>query len=107
MVLGGTSGIISSDPAYSYSGMYLLSQDGTVIGLDTDGNSVSSFEVRRGTSTTVFKVDEEGNVSYGGTGLTAFPKPAYDSSGRQSALDIPPSTTVWVVTPITMWWTFR
>ncbi|MGD9029330.1 MAG: hypothetical protein PVG25_05920 [Anaerolineae bacterium] len=79
VVLGGTLGIISSDPAENHSGMYLYSQDGTVIGLDTDGNSVSSFEVRRGTSTTVFKVDEEGNVSYGGTGLTAFPKPAYDS----------------------------
>lgn len=76
----GDDGRISSDPNYPSSDIVLLSNDTIRIDLDEDGDGEDAdFEIRNGDNTLIFNVDESGDVSFGGSGMTAFPRPAYDS----------------------------
>ena len=72
IVLGGTAsggndddGRILSDPAYTGSDIYLVSNDAIVLDLDDDNNEDSALEVRNTNKTTVLKANENGNVHMG------------------------------------------
>jgi len=74
IILGGTAdtatgdnGILSSDPNYSSSDIFLRSYDAVVIQLDYDNNEIGQFEIKNGAGTEVFEVTEAGNVSVNGT----------------------------------------
>jgi hypothetical protein len=76
----GDDGRIVSDPNYASSDILLITNDGIRVDLDEDGDGEDAdFEIRAGDNTLVFNVDESGAVSFGGTGIAAFPRPAYDS----------------------------
>ena len=69
LVLGGNSsstsgddGIIASDPAYAGSDIFIRSNDAVVVQLDFDNNEAGDFEIRNGTQTVVFEVNESGTV---------------------------------------------
>jgi hypothetical protein len=106
LILGGVSssttgddGRIYSDPRFPSSDIHIHVNDGIRIDLNEDGSDEpSDFEIRDkdnvllfnvhddGTVTfkdkdnkVVFKIYYGGDVEFGGTGLAAFPKPAYDS----------------------------
>ena len=75
----GDNGIIKSDPSYPSSDIVLITNDNIRIDLNNDVSSeTAEFEIYYNGSR-VFQVDESGNVNSGGSGLVAFPKPAYDS----------------------------
>jgi hypothetical protein len=59
-------GIISSDPLYSGSDIYLRSNDALVVELDNDDNGSGSLIIRNGEDDDVFTVNESGNVSFDG-----------------------------------------
>jgi hypothetical protein len=95
----GDDGRLYSDPRFPSSDLHIHVNDGIRIDLDEDGNGEDAdFEIRNMDNTLIFNVDEDGTVTFkdkdnkvvfkiyyggdvefGGTGLTAFPKPAYDS----------------------------
>jgi hypothetical protein len=78
--LYGDDGRIMSDPNYPSSDLYLITNDGVRIDLDADENGEDAdFEIRNKDGTLIFNVDESGTITFGGTGLAAFPRPAYDS----------------------------
>jgi hypothetical protein len=87
LVLGGNSGSgagddgrLSSDPDYSSSDLVLVSNDNIRLDLDDDADeSDSDFEIYNKDDNLVFNVDESGDVTYGGAGIAAFPRPAWDS----------------------------
>lgn len=82
----GDDGRIFSDPAYASSDVVIVSNDNVRIDLDKDANdSDSDFEIINKDGIVLFDVDESGDVIYGGTGLAAFPRPAYDSGWRDVA----------------------
>jgi hypothetical protein len=58
-------GIISSDPLYSGSDIYLRSNDALVVELDNDNNGSGSFLIRNGTNDNAFTVNENGDVNMG------------------------------------------
>lgn len=75
IVLGGTfggtatddDGIISSDPSYSSSDIFLRSYDAVTVFLDYDNNETGQFEIKAGDGTEVFEVRESGNATLAGT----------------------------------------
>jgi hypothetical protein len=76
----GDDGRIFSDPDYPSSDIVLVANDNIRIDLDQDGDGEDAdFEIYDGGDTMIFGVDESGAVTYGGTGIAAFPRPAYDS----------------------------
>jgi hypothetical protein len=87
LVLGGNAdttsgddGILVSDPEYVSSDIIIKANDTVRIDLDNDNNGEDAdFEIRDGADTLIFDVDESGMVTYGGPGVFAFPRPAYDS----------------------------
>ncbi|WCO01738.1 hypothetical protein [Psychroserpens ponticola] len=68
LILGGTSnssenGIISSDPQYPSSDIFIESNDKVFVYLDADNNeSNSAFTIVNSNDTSVFKVSEDGNT---------------------------------------------
>ncbi len=76
----GDDGRIVSDPNYASSDIHLITNDGIRIDLDEDSDGEDAdFEIRNRDNTLIFNVDESGAVTFGGTGIAAFPRPAYDS----------------------------
>lgn len=76
----GDDGKIFSDPDYTSSDIYLITNDTLRVDLDQDNDGEDAdFEIRNGDDTLIFNVDEDGTVAFGGTGVAAFPRPAYDS----------------------------
>jgi hypothetical protein len=76
----GDDGRIYSDPSYPSSDILLITNDTIRIDLDEDGDGEDAdFEIRNGGNTLIFNVDESGAVTFGGTGIAAFPRPAYNS----------------------------
>ena len=83
----GDDGIVSSDPNYPGSDLFFLTNDGYVVRLDYDGSGEDAdLEVRDKDNTLIFNIDESGAVTYGGDGIAAFPRPAYDSGWRTLGL---------------------
>jgi hypothetical protein len=75
----GDDGKIYSDPAYDSSDIYLITNDGLRIDLDNDGDGEDAdFEIYDKDDNLIFNVDESGDVTYGGSNIAAFPRPAYD-----------------------------
>ncbi len=85
LILAGNSsdndnGSLWSDPALASSDLVLVTNDTLRLDLDDDGDGEDAdFEIRNKDDSLVFNVDESGAVTMGGTGLAAFPRPAYDS----------------------------
>lgn len=76
----GDDGRIFSDPNYASSDIVLVSNDNIRIDLDEDGNDeTGDFEIYDTAGSRVFAVSETGDVTYGGPGIAAYPKPAYNS----------------------------
>lgn len=76
----GDDGILASDPGYASSDIILRANDTLRIDLDNDGDGEDAdFEIRDKDDNLIFDVDESGTVVYGGAGIAAFPRPAYDS----------------------------
>ena len=72
LVLAGTAsggndddGRILSDPAYTSSDIYLISNDAILLDLDSDDDEDGDLEVRNSSSTTILKASENGNVHLG------------------------------------------
>jgi hypothetical protein len=88
LILGGESnnednGMIKSDPAYASSDIILVTNDTVRIDLNDDGDSDDGdFEIYDKDDQLIFDVDDSGSVLFGGPGLAAFPRPAYDSGWR-------------------------
>ncbi len=76
----GDDGVIRSDPSYSSSDIWMLTNDGFVVVLDKDASGEDAdFEIRDKDDNRIFNVDESGAVTYGAPGVAAFPRPAYNS----------------------------
>jgi hypothetical protein len=60
-------GIISSDPSFAGSDIFLRSNDAVVIELDYDDNETGQFEIKNGAGNLVFDVYESGNATLAGT----------------------------------------
>jgi hypothetical protein len=89
----GDDGKIFSDPSYASSDIYLVTNDNLRIDLDQDNSGEDAdFEIHNGADTLIFNVDEDGTVTFGGAGVVAYPRPAYDS-GWQS-LGLPQDRTL-------------
>ncbi|MDN3491916.1 tail fiber domain-containing protein [Winogradskyella bathintestinalis] len=74
LILGGTAnttagddGIISSDPDYAGSDIFIRSNDAVVIELDYDNDETGQFEIKAGDGSEIFEVDEGGNVYVNGS----------------------------------------
>jgi hypothetical protein len=72
LVLGGNSatsddGRIRSDPAYSSSDVFVLSNDAVQVDLDNDNDESGNFWILNGADTTVFAVNESGDMTAIGT----------------------------------------
>jgi hypothetical protein len=68
IVLGtNEAGTIRSSPNVDHSDIYLYSNDEIEIHIDTDGNSTSSFRIYDEFYNTLFRVDENGNMTASGT----------------------------------------
>jgi hypothetical protein len=72
LVLGGTAsggndddGRILSDPAFTSSDIYVISNDAIVLDLDSDNNEDGDLEVRNSNLDTILKASENGNVHLG------------------------------------------
>ncbi len=76
----GDDGVLASDPARPDSDLLIQTNDWLAIQLDADnsGNPTAGFSVERN-GAKLFQMDKDGNLTYGGPGLSAFPRPAYDS----------------------------
>jgi hypothetical protein len=76
----GDDGRLSSDPAYPSSDLVFVSNDTIRLDLDNDANGEDAdFEIYDRNNHNIFNVDESGTVTYGGAGIAAYPRPAYDS----------------------------
>ncbi len=102
----GDDGVIASDPYYNSSDIVLETNDGLRIDLDHNGDGEDAdFEIRDNANVLIFSVDESGavtvrnssntvlfeiqsngSVTFGGIGLSAFPRPAYDSGWQSLGL---------------------
>jgi len=72
LVLGGGSstyddGRITSDPAYTSSDLFLISNDAVQIDLDNDNDENGNFYILNGANTTVFSINESGDMTAIGT----------------------------------------
>ncbi len=72
LVLGGTAsggndddGRILSDPDYTSSDIYLISNDAILLDLDEDDNEDGDLEVRNSSKATILRASENGNVHMG------------------------------------------
>jgi hypothetical protein len=72
LVLGGTAnggndddGRILSDPAFTSSDIYLISNDAIMLDLDSDNNEDGNLEVRNSNLDTILNASENGNVHLG------------------------------------------
>jgi len=85
LILGGNGGSLDdgkifSEPGATGSDIYLVSNDMVRVELDDDNNDlVEEFVIVNGENSLIFKVEGDGTVTQGGTGISAFPRPAYDS----------------------------
>lgn len=87
IILGGTAdtatgdnGVIASQQSYPSSDIVIRTNDTLRIDLDDDGSGEDAdFEIYNKDDQRIFDVDESGAMTYGGTGIAAFPRPAYDS----------------------------
>lgn len=59
----GDDGVISSDPTYSGSDLFIRSNDAVSVYLDMDNNESGDFEVWSGTNVRVWSVNESGTVT--------------------------------------------
>ncbi|MGD2156685.1 MAG: hypothetical protein PVG32_07400 [Anaerolineales bacterium] len=76
----GDDGVLTSDPDYTSSDIVIKSNDTIRLDLDNDNDGEDAdFEIRNGENDLIFDVDDSGAVVYGGEGIAAFPRPAYDS----------------------------
>jgi hypothetical protein len=76
----GDDGVLTSDLDYASSDIVIKTNDTVRIDLDNDGDGEDAdFEIRDKDDALIFDVDESGAVIYGGPGIAAFPRPAYDS----------------------------
>ena len=76
----GDDGRLHSDPAYAGSDLFLVSNDAIRLELDNDADGADAdFEIRNKDDALIFNVDESGDVTMGGNGIAAFPRPAYNS----------------------------
>ncbi|RED42123.1 trimeric autotransporter adhesin [Winogradskyella eximia] len=62
----GDDGIISSNPDYAGSDLFLRSNDAVIVYLDHDDNETGDFGIVNGAGTTVFNVNEAGNTRING-----------------------------------------
>jgi hypothetical protein len=72
LVLGGASdsyddGRIMTDPAYASSDLFLISNDAVQIDLDNDNDENGNFYILNGANTTVFSINESGDMTAIGT----------------------------------------
>ena len=82
----GDDGRLTSDPAYPSSDLVFVSNDTIRLDLDNDADGEDAdFEIYNGSNTNIFNVDESGTVTYGGAGIAAYPRPAYDSGWQAVA----------------------
>lgn len=96
LVLGGTAsggndddGRIVSDPAYTGSDIYLVSNDAIVLALDSDDNEDGDLEVQNSSQTTILKASEDGTLYVGGSGIIQSEAPSYlwiSGNGLQKAV---------------------
>ena len=63
----GDNGIISSNPDYLGSDLFLRSNDAVLVYLDYDDNETGDFGIVNGVGTTVFNVNEAGTVTVNGS----------------------------------------
>ncbi len=82
LVLGGDGnstddGRIKSDPAYASSDVFLISNDAVQVELDDDSNEDGNFYILNGANTTVFNVNESGNMTAIGTKAATVPTQDY------------------------------
>lgn len=63
LTLGGSTGMLVSDPDDASSSLSLVSRDNVQIRLDADDSEDSIFAIYNGANQLVFSVDESGNVS--------------------------------------------
>jgi hypothetical protein len=76
----GDNGVVISDPGYASSDIVIKSNDTVRIDLDNDmSGEDADFEILDQDNVRIFNVDESGDVTFGGEGIAAFPRPAYDS----------------------------
>jgi len=76
----GDDGVLTSDLDYPSSDIVIKANDTVRIDLDNDGDGEDAdFEIRDKDDNLIFDVDDSGAVVYGGPGIAAFPRPAYDS----------------------------
>lgn len=79
--VSGDDGVLTSDPFYDSSDLVFLTNDGIRIELDNDANGEDAdIDVQDKDGNLIFSIDESGNVTFGGGGVAAFPRPAYNSS---------------------------
>ncbi|WP_040279254.1 hypothetical protein [Psychroserpens damuponensis] len=62
----GDNGIMSSDPLYSSSDIFMLSNDDIFIRLDNNDDEDSQFAIRSGEGVTIFEVNENGDSKING-----------------------------------------
>lgn len=80
LILGGSDGKIQSTPTDIHSNIYLIANRNIKIHLDNDGTGEDAdFSVYDKDDDCIFRIDESGDVTYGGPNIAAFPRPAYDS----------------------------
>ena len=63
----GDDGIISSDPKYAGSDIFIRSNDAVVIELDYDNDETGQFEIKAGDGSEIFEVAESGNATLAGS----------------------------------------
>jgi hypothetical protein len=104
-VLGGTviddNGTIRSDPDYTSSDIFLISNDAVVVRLDYDGDGEDAeFLVRDKDGTTVFEVDESGAITADGVLVHSS-----DRNRKEGIVPVDPSGVLAQVVhlPISKW----
>ena len=83
----GDDGVLTSDPSYASSDLVFLTNDGIRIELDNDADGEDAdIDVQDKDGSLIFSIDESGNVTFGGSGVGAFPRPAYNSGWQSLGL---------------------
>jgi len=84
VTLGATAadddGRITTNPNYLSSDLALVAYGGVRVDLDENADDADAdFEIYDKQDELIFGVDDSGDVTFGGSGLVTFPRPAYDS----------------------------
>lgn len=78
LVIGGnlinTSGVISSDPDFPGSSLFVRSNNAIVFQMDHDNNSDGFFALQNGSGNAIFSSGEEGNIALAGNSTLAQPQ---------------------------------